>query len=222
MTAEKNRILSVAVVTGGHAFDVPNFHRLFRRLDGVDAYVQPMDDFASSRQPVRDAYDAILFYHMLPGAPSDEGHPHYQGKPKTALEHLRETGQGIVVLHHAILAYPQWPTWRELAGIEPALSHYDHDQELQIAVSEPSHPVTAGLAEWKIVDETYTMPEPDPGSQVLLSTDHPHSVKAIAWARSWGQSRVLCCALGHDNQSWSNPAFERLLLNAIRWVAMGE
>lgn len=30
--------LNVAVVTGGHAFDVPNFYRLFRQLPGVDAY----------------------------------------------------------------------------------------------------------------------------------------------------------------------------------------
>ena len=40
--------LRVAVVTGGHAFDVPNFHRLFRQLPGIDAYPQHLEHFASS------------------------------------------------------------------------------------------------------------------------------------------------------------------------------
>ena len=41
--------IKVAVVTGGHRFDVPNFHGLFRKLEGVDAYIQSLEDFASPR-----------------------------------------------------------------------------------------------------------------------------------------------------------------------------
>ena len=77
--------LSVAVVTGGHGFDVRNFHKLFRALDGVDAYIQHLDDFASSPTEVRDSYDAVLFYIMMMQGPADEGLPWYAGKPKTAL-----------------------------------------------------------------------------------------------------------------------------------------
>ena len=38
--------IKVAVVTGGHRFDVPNFHGLFRKLEGVDAFIQSLEDFA--------------------------------------------------------------------------------------------------------------------------------------------------------------------------------
>ena len=36
---------SVAVVTGGHSFDVPGFHALFRSLPDVDPYIQHMEDY---------------------------------------------------------------------------------------------------------------------------------------------------------------------------------
>ena len=107
--------ISCAVITGGHGYDVLNFHRFFRGLAGVDAYIQHMDDFASARANVRDSYDVVLFYTMLMDGPTDDGGPWYAGRPKTALEHLGETEQGIVLLHHAILAYPQWPVWSEIA-----------------------------------------------------------------------------------------------------------
>ena len=115
----KSNPVKTAVVTGGHKYDLVNFHDLFHRLDGVQPYIQHMDDFASSPEEVRDSYDTVVFYIMLMEGPNDEGLAGwYAGKPKTALEHLGETQQGILVLHHAILAYPQWPLWNEIVGIE--------------------------------------------------------------------------------------------------------
>jgi len=113
----KGETITVAVVTGGHAYDVFNFHRLFRSLSGVEAIIQHMDDFASSPLEVRESYNAVLFYIMLMQGPTNEGQPWYAGRPKDALEHLGSTPQGIFVLHHALLAYPQWPVWSELVGI---------------------------------------------------------------------------------------------------------
>ena len=65
--------LRVAVVTGGHSFDVQNFYRLFRELPGIDAYPQHLEHFSSSPEEVRDAYDAVVFYGMGSGVPVEEG-----------------------------------------------------------------------------------------------------------------------------------------------------
>jgi type 1 glutamine amidotransferase len=210
--------IRLAVVTGGHAFDVPNFHRLFRRLAGLDAYVQSMDDFASSSQETRDAYDGIVFYHMLKGTPVETGQPWYSGKPLLALERLKETGQGLVVLHHALLAYEEWPVWRELSGINPTLRSYHHGQVVKVHVLNTEHPITAGLADFELVDETYVMDEPDAGNEILLATDHPQSVKALAWTRRFGRSKVFSLALGHDDEAWSNPHFGEVLHRGIAWT----
>jgi hypothetical protein len=212
--------VKAAAVTGGHAFDVVGFHELMRGLEGVDVYIQHMDDFCSSRQAVRDGYDVVLFYAMLMDGPSDTGLPGYAGKPETALGHLGEVEQGIVLLHHAILAYPQWPVWNEIVGIiDRRLDVYHHDQSLRIAVASAEHPVTQGVTDWAMVDETYAMQDAGQGSKILLTVDHPDSMKTVAWTRHYGKARVFCYQLGHDNLGWSHPQFREVLTRGIRWAA---
>lgn len=211
--------IETAVVTGGHGFDVLNFHRLFRSLEGVDAYIQHMDDFASSPEHVRDSYDVVLFYMMLMEGPSDEGLPGYAGKPQTALERLGETGQGVFVLHHALLAYPQWPVWDEIVGIQDRRFDYYHGQTIRVEIANSEHPITQGLLAWDMVDETYTMNDAGEDSEILLTVDHPQSMKTIAWTRTYRTARVCCCELGHDNEAWSHPSFRTALARGIRWAA---
>jgi uncharacterized protein len=216
-----SQALKVAVVTGGHSYDVPNFHRLFRAIvSGLDVYVQNMDDFASSPVETRDAYDVVLFYIMLMDGPKDEGLGWYQGKPKSALEHLGETRQGIVVLHHALLAYPQWQPWSDIAGINERKFGYYMAQTVTTQIANAQHPITAGLGGWTMVDETYTMADTDPaaGNDILLTYDHPQSSRTIAWARAYRQSRVFCYQAGHDNVTWADMNFQQVLKRGILWA----
>jgi uncharacterized protein len=204
--------LRVAVVTGGHPFDVLNFHKLFRTLPGVDAYIQHMDDFVATPEPVRDQYDVVVFYHMLMAGPPD-------GPVKTTLEHLGATEQGLIVLHHALLAYPQWSVWSDLVGIADRKFGFHYGQTLQLQVVNHEHPITRGLEPWTMGDETYTMADAGQGSEILLTVEHPQSMKAIAWARQFRKSRVLCLESGHDNVTWANPGFREVLQRGLRWCA---
>ena len=219
MTTAQNAV-KVAVVTGGHSYDVPNFHRLFRSLEGIDAYIQNIDDFCSSTEEVRDDYDVVLFYIMMPNAPTDEGLPWYAGKPKTALDHLGETDQGILVLHHAILAYQQWPPWNELVGIpDRTLGSFHIGETVEVKVANPEHPITKGMSSWEMMDETYVMNDAGEGNEILLTADHPRSMKTIAWTRSYRNARVFCCESGHDNRTWADPSFRTILARGIKWAA---
>jgi hypothetical protein len=202
--------LRVAVVTGGHAYDVINFHKLFRTLPAVDAYIQHMEDFVATPEAARDEYNAIVFYHMLTQGPSE-------GAVKTALEHLGTTEQGLVILHHALLAYPQWSTWSELVGIADRKFGFYHDQQLHVQVANAQHPITHGLKSWDMTDETYTMANAGEGSEILLTVDHPKSMKTIGWTRQFKKSRVFCMESGHDNQAWANPHFRQVLQRGIQW-----
>lgn len=211
--------LRVAVVTGGHHFDVINFHRLFRSLKDVDAYIQHMDDFASCPREVRDDYDAVLFYTMMKDGPVDDGLPGYAGKPLRALSHLGERSQGIFLLHHSLMAYPAWPQWDEMTGIEQRDQfEYHMEQPVVVEIVRP-HPVTEGLTPWQMVDETYVMKEPDAGSDVLLATESERSMYALAWTRQYRRSRVFVYQSGHDDQAWSNPAFQQVVRRGLLWCA---
>lgn len=213
--------VQVAVVTGGHAFDVPNFQRLFRSFDGIDAYVQHTDDFASSKPDVRAQYDAVVFYSMLVDGPVDEGLPWYAGKPKSVIEELVHGRQGIFVLHHALLAYADWPLWDALVGAQGRRKDfkYFHDETLHIQPTGVRHPIIDGLAPWQMIDETYVMAEPGADSQVLLTVDHPKSMHSLAWVHTVEDSRVFCLQSGHDDQTWQNDGFREIVRRGILWCA---
>lgn len=213
------KAIAVAVITGGHGFDVPRFHALFRSMEGVDAYIQHMDDFASSPLEVRRWYDVVLFYTMLMDGPSDEHQPAYVGTPRTALEDLGRTRQGIFILHHAILAYPRWPVWSRMVGIEDRTFGYHVGEEPAFEIADPDHPITAGLEPWQMTDETYTMADAGAGSQILLTARHPKSMRTIAWTRQHGMARVFCYQSGHDGQTWADDRFRCVLARGIQWCA---
>ena len=211
--------VKTAVVTGGHPFDVVNFHHLFEELDGVRAYVQHMDDFATTSEQERDSYECVVFYTMLRSEPRDEGLPGYAGKPRTALEHLGDTKQGILLLHHAILSSANWPPWNELVGIRDRSFGYYHDQSVRVETAGDAHPITRGIAAWEMIDETYTMADAGADSEILLTTRHPKSMGTLAWTRTHKNARVFCFQSGHDNQTWVNGEFREVLRRGIHWCA---
>ena len=218
--AAKPAPLQVAVITGGHLFDVPNFHRLFRALDGIEAYIQPMADFAASPEKVRDSYDVLLFYIMLMEDPAEAKAPRPANQVRAVLERLGATEQGLVIMHHALLAYPKSALWSEVVGIADRRFTFDHDQTLQVRVADADHPITRGLPQsWEMIDETYNMASAGEGSSILLTVDHPKSMKTIAWTRQYKKARVFCTESGHDNQTWVNPNFKQVLRRGILWSA---
>jgi hypothetical protein len=209
----------VAVITGGHPFDVQPFQRLFRSMPGIEAYIQHTDEFASGAQAVRDSYDALVFYSMFRDMPQDDG-PWYAGKPKSALEHLGETTQGIVILHHALLAYTNWALWDEIVGIPERVMHsYHPNEKIRVDIADPQHPIVEGVAEWEMIDETYMMPEATVENHIFLTTQHPRCVRTMGWTKQYKQARVFCFQSGHGEATYADPNFQAVLANGIRWVA---
>jgi uncharacterized protein len=209
----------VAVVTGGHAFDVPEFYRLFLELPGVDAYPQHMEHFASSSEAVRDAYDAVVFYGMERGEVPEAG-PHYAGNTKEALERIVERGQGIVILHHALLAWEKWDFWDQVIGHDERNFRWKPELDLKIDVAAKEHPVTRGMANFATIDEGYILHGKHDGqSTVLLTAEHQDIMKEVAWAREVGECRVFVLTLGDNPDAWSNTGFRDVLGRGINWVA---
>jgi hypothetical protein len=212
--------IKVAVVTGRHAFDVPAFHALFRNFADVDPYIQHMEDWASDWGKVRDRYHVVVFFHMLKEAPTEKNHWTLRSLGP-ALEELGSRPQGIVVLHHAIVAHIEWPVWNELTGIPDRTITPHMDQQVHVEVTDPDHPITKGLGPWEQEDETYEMnsAEEADGNHVLLVTDHPQSMRTLAWTRQHREAPIFCLQLGHDGRAYANPSFAAVLHRGIRWCA---
>jgi type 1 glutamine amidotransferase len=196
-------------------------HALFRRIPGIDVYFQHMEEFTTDEQMNRDWYDVVLFFQFLQETPGPESHGLMQ-HGREALDRLGEKeGQGIFVLHHSILALGNYKTWHDIVGVSDYgwQGGYHIGETVPIHVAKPDHPITQGLEDWEMTDETYEMNEPDDYEDILLTIDHPLSMKTCGWTRRHKNARVFCLQSGHDNLVWSHKSFETVVGRGIQWCA---
>ena len=202
--------MKIAVVTGEHGFREKDFDAVFQNMKGIDFIREDLDVFV--HDPNQKDYETVVFYNFHRPYPTE-------AQAKTILE-LTERGQGIVILHHAILAFPEWDAYSDMCGIDDRADFgYFPKQTLQVQVIDTSHPITEGLADWEMGDETYTMKSAGDDSTILLTVDHPNSMDVLGWAREYGNSRIFCLQSGHDNVTYSNPNFREVLRRGIEWCA---
>ena len=211
--------IRTAVITGEHEYDVVPFQELFRSIPEIDSYPQNLWDFATDPGEGRQSYDVVLFYNMhtvTPGGDQDRWGAHY----KNAIERLGETRQGIFVLHHALVAYPEWPLWEDICGL-PQRANVSSavEQTVHIEIADPDHPITRGMQPFDIVDETYVTTDAGEGSHILLTTDRPQSMRTIAWTRTHKNARVFCYQSGHDNLAFASPDFRAVVTRGLQWCA---
>ena len=207
--------LNVAVIEGFHPFNVPQWHAMFRALEGVHYFQQTIDNWAADWGNCRKDYDVALFYNMN----MDMKASPFADAIDKALRELGDTKQGLVVLHHAILSYPDNPVWSEIVGIKDRAFDYHVDQDLTVEIANESHPIAKDLRPWPLHDETYTMADAGEGSEILFTAQHPKSMKTLGWTRTHRNTRVFCFQPGHDNHAWENVTFREVLLRGIRWAA---
>jgi type 1 glutamine amidotransferase len=205
----------VAVVEGFHPFEVPQWHALWRSFEGLECYVQHIDNWAVDCAGCQADYDVVLFYNMTMKVADSP----FRDALAASLARLGESGQGIVVLHHAILAYPDEPCWTRMVGIEDRSFGFHVDQEFTLQVARPDHPIARGIAASPMQDETYTMAEPGNDSEVLFTVNHDPSMEALGWTRHYRESRVFCFQPGHDHLAYENPVFRRILQQGVLWCA---
>lgn len=215
MSSSEQSPLMVALITGNHDFEVPEFIRLFRGMPGIDFYPQALENFVADLSGVRQRYDVLVFYNMHAEPPNP--------KAKALIESLGESSQGLVFLHHGLLAYRTWDVMGEILGLPDRSFNfspgYSGGEKVRVEIADANHPVTRGLTTWTMTDETYGMASAGPGSHVLLTTDNPKSMKTLAWTRTYKNARVFAFASGHGKETFQDPNFQTVLHRGIVWAA---
>jgi uncharacterized protein len=215
--------LRVLLVTGGHDFQTNQFLDLFRSEPGVRLVHVVHPEAQAWFKPERAGdYDVLVSYDMWQDI-SEEA--------KADLLALVRSGKGLLAMHHCLASYQAWGDYARLIGgkyhlrewtrdgqLQPG-STYRHDVQFQVRVVVPDHPVTRGVSDFTIHDETYGGFEVKPDVTPLLKTDESSSGPVIAWARKEEAGRVVYLQLGHDRLAYENPAFRQIVHQAIRWVA---
>jgi type 1 glutamine amidotransferase len=166
----------VLAVTGGHRVDVEAFHAMLESVCAPRGWT-----WAHAVQPgaqrwldaaLAGAWDAILL-HDIPGLWLRRGEePKIEGPSVEVAQgviDLLDVGQGVVVLHHALSAWPGWEGWAEAIGGRflytpgrlrgedwPASGYRMADHTVEVVA--PDHPVCAGVDTFEISDELYYAP----------------------------------------------------------------
>ena len=207
-TAKK---LKVLVVSGGHGFPVPPFRKVFEGYQDMDCtFVDEKTGGEAFEDIAGWDYDAIVLYNYMK-KPSDNAWKNFTG--------LLDRGVGLVILHHAIYGYRPRPEFMKIVGVTSWLTGAKHGVDFKVHVEDPKHPITRGLADFSIHDETYQGHGLDPKCHVILSTDAPTNEKWVAWVHTYGKSPVCYFQLGHDTNAYANDSYVTILGCAIRWSA---
>jgi len=214
--------IKVLLITGGHDYDKDGFNELLAKLPITYDHVEHPDAYAMLEPEKVAPYDVVLLYDMPKETTSSTDRLFYR---------LGEAGKGIVVLHHAFCSYDFWPNYSKIIGgryfrhgwrkngIDQPASTYTHDVTFNVKVEDPNHPVTEGVKDFQITDETYGLIDIQPTVYPLLSTTEPSSAPLVGWTNIYLNSRVVTLTLGHDKNAWENPSFIKILSQAIKWTA---
>jgi type 1 glutamine amidotransferase len=215
--------IRILVITGGHDYQKEQFNQMLAGLgENITCQIAELPAAYDMFLPQnRDSYDVLVFYHMWQDITDEQ---------KKVFAECIANGKPLVVLHHSICAYDNWPEYINIIGGKyfhkptvlngteyPACS-YIHDVNFKVKIADKGHPVTAGLNDFEIFDETYKGFYVDPGVTPLLSTDEQSSTPVIGWTKKYGKARVVTLQSGHDVPTFGNPNFRKLLKQAIEWV----
>lgn len=143
---------------------------------------------------------------------------------------LKQKGHGIIGFHSATDTFgedkPEHHWYQEIIGGTFDGHPWNWQANVTISVHDTEHPAMKPFGEeFQIRDEIYQYKNFVPENvRVLMSLNmekcnpaKPYHVP-VAWCRMWGDGKIFYNNLGHNDQTWTNPAFLKSTENAVRWV----
>mgnify|MGYP000359716456 CR=1 FL=1 len=209
--------LNILIITGGHNFDREAFFDMFNDFENISFQEaeQPKGNIMIENEEV-DQFDLLLFYDMYDSITPSQ---------KDAYLQLLKDGKPMIFLHHALVSYQDWPEFIQIIGGKynssdstSGISVYEHDVNIPVKIVDRSHPITAGLSDFEIYDETYGNCVILDSVHPLISTDLAESMPYLAWINEYEKSKVVYIQSGHGPSAYSNLSYRKLLEQAIEWL----
>jgi hypothetical protein len=178
-------------------------------------------------------WDGFVFYatgNLTQPSKSDPAPP-MTPEGKQALLDAIAAGKGFVGVHAANDAF-------HLGGdkVDPfilmlggELIKHGQQQEAWMRIADPKFPGLEGLKDFKLKDEWYSHKNLAADMHVILIQDTTEMIKTggdwpydrpsypATWARMQGKGRVYYTSMGHREDVWDNPVFQKILMGGIAW-----
>lgn len=170
-----------------------------------------------------DAFDAIVFF-------SDGDLDMDEEQKADLLSFIRDDGKGFMGLHSAAITFMHWPEYGKMLGglfdghpwgifdaplvvedaVFPGMKYLPptltlHDEIYQIKnYSRENVRVLLALDAGKL----------DLTRRGVTRTDKDF---AVIWAKNYGKGRVLYSGLGHTEEVWQRPDYQKMLSEMVQW-----
>jgi hypothetical protein len=168
-------------------------------------------------------YDALFFFTSGELALSEQ-------QRRDLLDFVRQ-GKGFGGAHSATDTLYTWPEYGELLG-----GYFDGHPwagEVGIDIEDPDFPgMREAAPNFRIVEEIYQFRAFSRDRVRVLMTLDTSTVNlraegvnrsdgdfALAWCRRFGSGRVFYTALGHFDETWLDPRFQRMIEQALLWLS---
>ncbi|WP_437224491.1 ThuA domain-containing protein [Planctomicrobium sp. SH661] len=171
-------------------------------------------------------YDIVAFY-TTGTLPISQENLEYFFK-----EWLPQKGHGVLGFHSAMDTFHDYePYWDMIGG--SFISHpWNSGTDVVLQNHEPGNPLTKSFgAEFPIKEEIYMYRNWQPEKvHVLMSLDYSRSPIGgevnvahgyhvpVCWIKNYGEGKVYCNNLGHNETTWTNPAFLSSITEAVKWI----
>ena len=156
--------------------------------------------------------------------------PEGYGKPQTAwmsdaqqkaIWDFVEAGGGFLAVHNAHTYFPPKGPYYQLFGGD--FGGHPAPYVFTIRVENKSHPITAGVEDFDILDEHHMSKYYlDQEHLLLRSLARDNKQAAAGWWNELGKGRFCYLSPGHTPEALNHPMMQRLLRNAARWLTRME
>lgn len=152
-------------------------------------------------------YDALMIY---------ANHKTLTPSQETALVGFVEGGKGLVAIHCASAMFTDSERYISLIGGQ---FQRHGTGEFTAEIVNPTHPAMQGVTPITTWDETYVHTRHNVGDRtILMERVDAEGREPYTWVRTQGRGRVFYTAYGHDERTWRQPGFQRLLEQGAVWA----
>lgn len=180
--------------------------KLLKLADQVQ--VQTCKGFPSAE--LLAATDVTVFYGRNAG---------WSPQAAAALDTYQARGGGLVYLHWGMEGGKDADALAERIGLATGGSKYRHG-ELELVMTQPKHPILAGLVRLHLLDESYWAFHGDPTRiQTLATSVEEQKPEIQMWTYEHGKGRVVGSIPGHYTWTFDDPVYRVIVLRSIAWAA---
>ncbi|AKP53966.1 PVC-type heme-binding CxxCH protein [Cyclobacterium amurskyense] len=151
-------------------------------------------------------YDGLMIY---------ANHEAISAEQEVALKNYVEGGKALIPIHSASFCFQNSDWFIKTVGGQFS-SH--GTGEFSTSITDPSHPVMEGISSFTTWDETYVHSQLNKDMTILMERTEGDRKEPYTWVREQGKGRVFYTAYGHDERTWNQPEFQKLVANGVLWA----